>query len=166
MLAKLSYRKLTALIFFSCAGLLGYAYYLQYVEYLDPCPLCLLQRFAFYGIAVFALLGFLHNPKGIGRKFYALFMVLFSALGIAIAGRHVWLQSLPDNEKPACGPGLEYMMDTLPLGEVFDQVLNASGECAQVSWTFMGLSMPWWTIVWYVIFVVLALFTARAIKTL
>lgn len=144
---------------------MAYALYNQYVEFLDPCPLCIFQRVAFIWMGVFALLAALHNPAGWGRKLYAWLIVLGAAFGAAVAGRHIWLQSLPPGEVPECGPGLNYMLDNFPLTDVLSTVLNGSGSCAEVSWTFMGMSMPMWTLVWYVGLGVLALWAGyRAIK--
>lgn len=144
---------------------MAYALYNQYVEFLDPCPLCIFQRVAFIWMGVFALLAALQNPAGWGRKLYAWLLVLGAAFGAAIAGRHIWLQSLPPGDVPECGPGLNYMLDNFPLSEVLSTVLNGSGSCAEVSWTFMGMSMPMWTLVWYIGLGVLALWAGyRAIK--
>ena len=129
---------------------MGFALYFQYVEYLDPCPLCVFQRVAFIWMGVFALLAALHNPAGWGRKLYAWLTILGGVFGMAVAGRHIWLQSLPPGEVPECGPGLNYMLDNFPLSEVLSTVLNGSGSCAEVSWTFLGMSMPMWTLVWYI----------------
>lgn len=133
-----------------CAALLGFAYYNQYVDYLDPCPLCIFQRVVFMAMGVIALLAFLHNPARTGQRIYAWLVVAGATLGSLIAGRHVWLQSLPPGEVPECGPGLNYMLDNFPITEVLSTVLRGSGSCAEVIWSFLGMSMPQWTLVWYV----------------
>lgn len=144
---------------------MAYALYSQYVDYLDPCPLCIFQRVAFIWMGAFALLAALHNPAGWGRKLYAWLVVLGAAFGTAVAGRHIWLQSLPPGDVPECGPGLSYMLDNFPLTEVLSTVLNGSGSCAEVSWRFLGLSMPMWTLVWYIGLGVLAIWAGyKAIK--
>lgn len=141
-----------------CAALLGYALYAQHVMFLDPCPLCIFQRVAFMALGAVFLLGALHGPKSAGgRRAYGVLAALAAAGGISIAGRHVWLQSLPADEVPACGPGLEYMLEAFPLREVLNKVFSGSGECAEVDWTFLGLSMPAWTLVWFVALGVAAL---------
>ena len=149
-MSKLSPRMIFLFIVLSCAGLMAYALYNQYVEFLDPCPLCIFQRIAFIWMGAFALLAALHNPAGWGRKLYVWLITLGTALGVASAGRHIWLQGLPPGDVPECGPGLNYMLDNFPLKDVLSSVLNGSGSCAEVSWTFMGLSMPIWTMVWYI----------------
>ena len=91
----------------ACAALLGYALYAQYQMFLDPCPLCIFQRVVFIGRGIVFLLGALHGPKGWGRKLYGVLVLFISMIGVGISGRHVWLQNLPPDQVPACGPGLE-----------------------------------------------------------
>lgn len=137
--------------FLACAGLLGYAYYLQYVQYLDPCPLCILQRLAFFLVGLLLLAGAIHNPGRTGYRVYGTLALLPALAGIGVAGRHLWLQSLPPDQVPACGPGLEYIVSNFPLGEAFSMVFRGSGTCAVVDWTFLGLAMPAWTLIWFVL---------------
>lgn len=144
------YRLINGAFALACGSLLGYAYYLQFSQYLDPCPLCIFQRLAFMAFGGFALLAALHAPQATGRKVYGALQFASAAAGAAIAGRHIWLQNLPPDEVPECGPGLDFMLDTLPLFDAMREAFTGSGECAQVSWTFWGLSMPWWTLIWYV----------------
>ena len=82
----------------------------------------------------------------------------FAATGAGLAARHVWLQSLPADQVPACGPGLDYIMDAFPLLDALELVFTGSGECAEVNWSFLGLSMPGWTFLWFVALGALALF--------
>lgn len=135
---------------FLCAALLGYALYQQHVEFLDPCPLCIFQRIGFMALGSVFLIGGLHGPGRIGRRVYALLAGLSAAVGAAIAGWHVRLQNLPADEVPACGPGLDYMLEAFPLRQVLEKVFSGSGECAEVDWTFLGLSMPAWVGIWFV----------------
>ena len=132
-----------------CTALLGFAMYNQYVDYLDPCPLCIFQRLVFFWMGAFALLAAIHNPGRIGQKIYAWLIVSAAVLGASIAGRHIWLQNLPAGEVPECGPGLNYMLENFPLMEVLETVLRGSGSCAEVIWSFLGMSMPMWTLAWY-----------------
>lgn len=148
-----SFRLQCALGALACVALLGYALYLQYVAYLDPCPLCIFQRMAFIGMGAAFVLGAVHGPRSRGgRMVYGVLTALFAAVGIAVAGRHVWLQSLPASEVPSCSSmGLDYMLDTFPLGQVIAKVFTGSGECAAVDWSFLGFGMPAWTLLWYVL---------------
>ncbi|KAA9131813.1 disulfide bond formation protein B [Marinihelvus fidelis] len=133
-----------------CAALLGYALYSQHKMFLDPCPLCIFQRVAFMWIGVWALVGALFNPGGKWRWTVTTLMTIGAIVGGAIAWRHVWLQGLPLDQVPECGPGLAYMMDTLPFWNVLKTVLEGDGACAEVQWQFLGLSMPAWTLVWFI----------------
>lgn len=129
-------------------------YWFDIRQGLEPCPLCIFQRVAFIALGVVMLLATLHGPRGWGRRVYGLLGILAAGTGAAIAGRHVWLQNLPKDKVPECGPGLEYLRDTFPLSKVIETVLSGSGECADVQWQFLGLSMPAWTLVIFVCFVV------------
>ncbi|TXS90654.1 disulfide bond formation protein B [Parahaliea aestuarii] len=124
------------------ASMLFAYYYLQQHLGLAPCPLCMTQRVAVVAGGLFALLAALHNPPGWGRRLYAGLCVLAAAFGTAVAGRHVWLQHLPEDQVPACGPSLEYMLETLPFAETVSMVLMGDGNCAETQWTFLGLSIP------------------------
>ena len=123
--------------------------YNQYVNYLDPCPLCILQRLAFLVMGGIALLAVIHNPDRVGQQIYSWLFVLAAIMGALVAGRHVWLQSLPPELVPECGPGLNYMLENFPLKEVFSKVFYGDGSCAEVKWKFIGMTMPMWTFAWY-----------------
>ncbi len=135
-----------------CAGLLAYALYTQFVGGLVPCPLCTFQRGAFVVLGLILLVAGLHAPgsRG-GRAGYGLLGFLAAAAGAGIAGRHVWLQHLPPDQVPACGPDLSYMMEAFPLADVLRRVFTGSGECAEVDWTLLGLAMPAWSLIWFVL---------------
>ena len=119
---------------------------LQHYQHLEPCPLCIFQRMAMMAAGAIALLAFLHGPARAGRRIYAGLTLLATVTGIAVAGRHVWLQYLPPEEVPSCGPGLDYWLDTFPLFEVVGKVLRGSGECAGIDWVFLGVTLPGWTL--------------------
>ena len=141
------------------AVFLGFAYYAQFYMALEPCPLCILQRVAFIALFAVCLLAAIHAPKGgAGRKAYGALALLTAGTGAAIAGRHVWLQHLPPDQVPDCGPGLDYMLEAFPLSKTITMLFTGSGECAKVDWTFAGLSMPEWTLVWFAVFVIGALY--------
>lgn len=151
----------------ACAGMLVYALYIQHFDFIDPCPLCVLQRMAYMWIGGAALLAFIHNPGSVGRWVYGLLMILGGVFGLSVAGRHLWLQSLPADQVPDCGMGLNYMLDTMPFTQVLKEVFYGSGECADVHWTFLGLSMPGWTFLWYLAFTlgtITVLIKARAAR--
>jgi len=140
-----------------CALLLGYAYYLQYVQNLQPCPLCMVQRFFFYLVMGGFILAALH---GRGLLAYAVLIVLFAAGGAAAASRQVWLQSLPPDKVPQCGPHLFFMLNNFPLSRTFEKLFYGTGECAVVDWKFLGLSIAGWSLVWFVVLGAYALWLA------
>ena len=94
------------LVFLVCAALLGVAFYMEHVMGLEPCPLCWLQRFGFMGAGLVSFLAFLQGPTGFGVRIYGFLLVLTSGAGLGIAGRQLWLQSLPADRVPACGPSV------------------------------------------------------------
>lgn len=133
--------------FIACAGMMGFALYAQYVLLLDPCPLCVFQRIATLSLGAVFLLAALHNPAAIGSRVYAGLVFLTAGVGVGIAGWHVRLQSLPPDKVPSCGPGFEYIMENFALFEAFSLIFKGSGECADVVWRLLGLSMPTWVII-------------------
>jgi protein dithiol:quinone oxidoreductase len=133
--------------FLTCVALLGYAYYAQYVLHLDPCPLCIFQRLGIFAVGVAFLIAALHDPLSWGRRVYALLIALMAAITIAIAVRHLYIQNLPEGTVPACGAPLVYMLKLFSLSEVLVKVLTGSGECARVTWRFLGLAMPAWVLI-------------------
>ena len=144
-------------IFIICTGLLGFGLYLEHSVGLEPCPLCVFQRIAYISMAIIALLAAIHGPGLMFAKVYSGLIAIAALIGGAIAGRQVWLQHLPPDKVPECGPGLEYMLDTFPLGEALKMILSGSGECAEVDWTFLGFSIAEWSLLWFVLFVIVSL---------
>lgn len=134
-------------IFIVCTSLLGFGLYLEHVVGLEPCPLCVFQRVAFIVIALLALIGAIHNPQKLFERIYTGLMLIASLCGAGIAGRQIWLQHLPEDKVPECGPGLEYMLDTFPFTDALRMILSGSGECAEVQWTFLSFSIAEWSIV-------------------
>ena len=140
------------------AGLIGFALFLQYVKHQDPCPLCMVQRVVFIAMLAVFVLAALHGPKRIGRRIYAVFITLLAISGIGVAGRHIWIQNLPKDQVPACGPGLDYMLETMPMSDVLKQLMHGSGECAAKGWTFLSLGIPEWSLLCYLALGVWAVF--------
>lgn len=150
MLDRLTPRLSFGLIAAACAGLMGYALYAEHVLGLYPCPLCMFQRAAVVAIGVVALIAALHGPGKLGVRIYGVLTALCAAIGAAIAGRHVWLTTLPADQVPACAPPLEVMMQSWPFAKTLMTVFLTSGDCAKIDWTFLGLSMPAWTLIWFI----------------
>lgn len=135
------------LILFSIIGLMAYGLYTQYFQFLEPCPLCITQRLFYCLIGGFVLLALLHSN---GSRIYAGLASLSGIGGIAAAGRQVWLQHLPPDQVPACGPSLQYMLETFPLSQTLRTMITGDGNCAEVVWSFLGFSMGEWSLLWFV----------------
>ena len=159
-ISDLSFRQLAAAGAAACAGLLAYGYFLQYFDGQDPCPLCLVQRAFYYAIGLVLLAAAVHGPGRLGARVYSAVAFLFAAGGLATAARHVWLQHLPADQVPACGPDLFYMLDNLPLGRTLQLLLRGSGQCAEVHWRFLGLSIAEWSLACFAFFALYAVFLA------
>jgi disulfide bond formation protein DsbB len=130
--------------------LMGYALYSEHVLGLVACPLCIFQRLAMIGLGViFALAFFAQWAPLIVSRLLGLLGFIIAGIGLGIAARHVYIQNLPPELVPTCGPGLDYLMDAFPLLEVLTLIMTGSGECAEVSWRFLGVSMPGWVLVWF-----------------
>lgn len=138
--------------FLACAGMLAFALYKQHMDFVDPCPLCILQRLCFLWIGLVGLVAAIHGPARTGQWIYGALVMLGGGIGMMLAGRQVWLQSLPADQVPDCGMGLNYMLDTMPVLDALREVFYGSGECADVLWTFLGISIPGWALIWFVIF--------------
>jgi disulfide bond formation protein DsbB len=156
-----SYRVSFLAGFLVCVGLLAFALYAEYGLGMVPCPLCVFQRIAFVSMGFFFLLGGLHAPSGRnGRWTYAVLVLLSGLAGVITAGRHLWLQTLPPDQVPSCGPGIGYLFDAFPLGNMLKLVFTGSGECAKVE-PILGLPMPAWSLLWFVLLMVLAIVASR-----
>jgi protein dithiol:quinone oxidoreductase len=133
--------------FAACLGLLSYAYYAQVVLHLEPCPLCIFQRVGVFSIGMVFLIAAAHDPVGWARRVYAALLALAALATIGVAIRHLYVQSLPEGSIPACGASLDFMLKVFSLSEVLVKVLTGSGECAKVTWQFLGLAMPGWVLI-------------------
>ena len=133
--------------FLVCGCLLGYAYYSQFMLHLEPCPLCIFQRIGIFALGVLFLIAALHDPAAWGRRVYAVLLGLTALATIAVAARHLYIQSLPPDSVPACGASLDFMLKVFSLSEVLVKVLTGSGECAKINWSFLGLAMPGWVLI-------------------
>jgi disulfide bond formation protein DsbB len=149
------------LAFGVCAGLIAYALYLQYIEGLEPCPLCQFQRACVIGMGLVFLVAGYHDPGRPGATGYAIVQLLLGGAGVAFATRQVWLQSLPKDQVPSCGMGLNYMLENLPFTDVLKKVFEGSGECAEKGWEFLHLSIAGWSLVFFVAMIVTAFAVIR-----
>jgi len=151
-----THRQLFFIAALACAGMMAFSLYLQEVVKLEPCPLCIVQRVFMIAIGVVALLAALHNPSLPGRRLYAGLLGLLAIGGGAAAMRQVWLQHLPADRVPECGPSLDYMLDAFPLSETLQLVFRGSGQCAKVDWTFLSFSIAEWTLLVFTGFLIFA----------
>jgi len=140
-------RQANLLGFAVCAGLLAYAYYAQFVLHLEPCPLCIFQRVGVLAVGIVFVIAAAHDPVGWGRRVYASLLAVAALATFGVALRHLYIQSLPEGSIPACGASLDFMLKVFSLSEVLVKVLTGSGECAKVTWTFLGLAMPGWVLI-------------------
>ncbi len=137
--------------------MIGVALFFQYYMELIPCPLCIVQRVIVMTFGGIFLLALIQGPKTWGRRIYGFLFTLTSIAGLIVAGRHTWLQHLPPEKVPECGPGLEFWMKNLPTNEVVQKVFQGSGECAEVVWSFASLSIPEWSLIAFGVFFLFSL---------
>jgi disulfide bond formation protein DsbB len=134
--------------FLSCVAMMGYALYAERVLGFEPCPLCMFQRVGVVILGAMFLIAALHHPRGVaGARVYAALLALAAAFPLYVAGRHVYIQSLPFGSVPSCGASFDYMMDVFPLMTVVQKVLTGAGECQKIDWSLFGLSMPAWVFI-------------------
>lgn len=141
----------------SVIGLMSYAIYAERVLYLDPCPLCITQRMFYIGIGLFAFIGMLSMKVAWLQRLSAGLMSLSAIGGIATASRQVWLQHLPKDQVPECGPGLQYWLENEPWLQTLSLLFKGDGNCAEVVWTFLGFSMGEWSLAWFVALLLVAI---------
>lgn len=138
-------------------GMIAVALFFQYYMELEPCPLCIVQRVIVIIMAAIFFFAFLQGPASWGRRVYGLLLALISTAGLVVAGRHTWLQHLPPDRIPECGPGLDFWMNNLPAIEVIQKVFHGSGECAEISWTLFGFSIPELSLIVFALFLLYSL---------
>lgn len=145
-----SFRSQYLIGFVVCMALLSYAYYEQFDIGIEPCPLCIFQRIAVIAMGIFFLIGGLHDPRASGRKVYALLVLLGAAAGAGVAAWHLWVQHLPPDPLAGCTPGWNYMVENFPLNKVLKMAFTGHADCSEINWTFLGLAMPFWTLVSFI----------------
>jgi disulfide bond formation protein DsbB len=144
-------RRIFLSIFLICASLLGFGLYLQHALGLEPCPMCILQRYAFILTGTVALIAALHNPLALGRRIYSLVVAFFALLGAGVATRHVWLEHNPPKLFD-CGADLGFLLESFTLTEAFPMIFRGTGDCTKVPWRFLGLSIAEWALIWFLVF--------------
>jgi disulfide bond formation protein DsbB len=144
-----SFRAQSAAGFLVCAALYAYAIHVQFDLGIEPCPMCIFQRIAFIAMGILFLVAAIQNPQSTGRRVYALLLLLAACIGIGVAARHLWVQQQPPDLMAGCAPGWNYMIENFPLSKALKMAFTGSADCAEISWTFLGLAMPFWTLVCY-----------------
>ena len=145
-----STRPYFAALFVICAALLGAALYLQEEVGLEPCPMCILQRYAFTVIGVVALAGAIQGPRGTALKVYAALLVVLAIAGGSVAARQSYIQHYPPAVS-SCGTDLEFLVNAFPISQALPKIFAGSGDCAEVHWRLLGLSIAEWALVWFVL---------------
>lgn len=125
---------------------------------LEPCYLCITQRVFVIAIAIVCALAALHNPAQIGQKRYAGLSTGLAVVGSYFSGKQLWLQSLPEDKVPTCGIPVDYLFDVFSLSEAIPHLLRGDGNCAEVQWQFLGLSMPGWVLVAFIGYAVVGIY--------
>lgn len=148
----MSVRRLANLAgFVICAALMAYAYYSQFHDGLEPCVLCIFQRIAMIVIGFIFLIAFLHHPGIIGARIYSLLLILTAAAGSAVSIRHIYIQHLPAYMLPPCGPGLNYLFNSLPLNKFMVKAFTGTADCSVITWRFLGMTIPEWVLIWFIV---------------
>ncbi|MCH8258140.1 MAG: disulfide bond formation protein B [Proteobacteria bacterium] len=153
-----SSRIIFGLLFFGCSFLMAAALFMEHQMNLEPCPLCILQRIMVMMTGIIALIAAIHHPRHAGIKVYGGLVIVSAAIGGGVSSRQLWLQSLPADEVPACGASLDYMLEVFPLADVLAMVLVGDGTCSEIAWTFLGVSIPGWTLVGFVGLIAIGVF--------
>jgi len=146
--------------FLVCSAMIAFAFFLQYGKGIQPCPLCMLQRVAVASTGIFFLLAAIHRPARVGAWIYGGLTALVALPGAGVATRHIWLQHTPADKRPACGPGLDFLLSAFGPFEGLRRVFRGSGECGAVEWTFLSLTIPEWTLGAFIAFAAWAIYLA------
>jgi len=160
-----SIRPLMLIGLIASLSMIGTALIFQYLLSLEPCPLCSVQRVLVILFSLIFFIALIHGPESpFGKRMYGFLLTLASLAGLLIAGRHTWLQHQPADKTAECGPGLDFWINNLPISDVIQKVFQGYGDCTEVTWTFLSLSIPEWSIIAFLIFLFFSLkvlFTAH-----
>jgi disulfide bond formation protein DsbB len=143
---NLPFRPLALGLFAVCTGMLAFGLYLQHVKGIEPCPMCIMQRYALATCGLIGLVAGLHNPGRVGLGIYGTLLGIAALAGGGVAVRQSWIQWFPP-QVSECGPGLEYMLESFPLSSSLPMIFRGAGDCSTIDWTFLGLSIANWSFV-------------------
>ncbi|MDR1063348.1 MAG: disulfide bond formation protein B [Azoarcus sp.] len=143
-LLRLPFRLYFLALSILCVGELCFGvFYLQGIKGLEPCPMCIMQRYALLGVGLVALAAAIHNR---GPRSHGTLVTLIALAGGGVAVRQSWLQWNPPAVSE-CGPDLEFLLERFPLTELLPKLFHGAGDCSAVDWTFLGLSIANWGLV-------------------
>ena len=153
-----SYKIINLIQAIASAGLIVIAivYFQNYLG-LEPCYLCITQRVFVIALGVICTFAALHNPGQKGQRYYAGLSIATAGVGSYFSGKQLWLQSLPEDQVPACGIPVDYLFDSFSATEAISMLLRGDGNCAEVQWQLLGLSMPAWVMLAFAGFAALGL---------
>ena len=146
-------------IFLACALLIGIALFMQEHEGLEPCPMCILQRYAFVAIGLVALVAAIHGPQGVALRVYGALVVLLAIAGGGVSARHSYLQHFPPKFE-SCGTDLDFLINTFPLSQALPKIFAGTGSCSKIDWRMLGLTIPEWALVWFLAIAIAAAWVA------
>jgi len=137
-----------------CVGLLAFGLYLQHVEGLEPCPMCIVQRYALFAVALWAAVGWMVAGRGV-QLGMAVLALCSAGFGAFVAARQSWLQWFPP-EITTCGRDFYGMVEAFPLKRAIPMIFRGSGDCTAIDWTFLGLTIANWSFLNFVLLGVVA----------
>ncbi len=148
-------------VFLACVITIGIVLYMEHVMLLSPCGLCITQRVFVILCGLTCLASAIHNPGPQGQKLYAFAGASMCIFGSYFAGRQIWLQHLPEDQVPACGPGLTYIYENFPFMETLNFLLKGDGNCAEVQFRLFGVfSIPEMAMIAFVLLFSICMFIA------
>lgn len=159
-LPPLTPRLCLALLALVCFSLLGFGVLLQQIEHIEPCPMCIMQRYAFVVVGLIALVAAVHNPALLGRRVYGVLLLVAAGAGLTVAVRQTWLQLHPP-KFVECGPDLSYMLNSFPIAQALPKIFQGEGDCSKVDWTFLGLSIANWSGVCFTLAIIVVVLLMR-----
>lgn len=147
--------------FLASFGLVALALLIQTQYHLEPCPLCISQRMVFMGLGGLFLAAAIFKPTGVGRTIFAILHVLTAMGGAGVAIRHWYIQVHKSEMIVDCGVGFDYMFENFPFKKAIDLVFKGTGDCANIDWTFLGLSIPQMSLIAFVSLAAYAIYLSR-----
>ncbi len=150
------YRILQSLILVMSVFVISFALYFEYAKGLQPCPLCLMQRLCAFLLVLCCLVSLCFRIKHV--RILTVFQTLFSGLGLYFSIRQLWLQSLPPDQSSICMPGIHAMLRYFPMNTVMKALFWGTSECSEVTWHWLGLTMPGWSALYFLVILLMCMY--------